>query len=90
MRITTTARYRGLPVTLFGIAGAELLAVAAYGTPQELALARIAVGSRDGRPVYRISGSTEWTSDPDAAAWAVARSREARDAAELAHSVRRS
>jgi hypothetical protein len=83
MRITTTARYRGLPVTLFGVVGAEVLAVAAFGTPQEFALARIAVEWRDGSPVYRLCASSDWTSDPDVAARAVARSREARDAGEL-------
>jgi hypothetical protein len=81
MRIATTARYRGLPVALVGVRGVALLAVAAYGTPQELALATVAVQWRDGRWVYRRPGASDWTDDPDAVARAVAASCEARDAA---------
>ena len=79
MRVTTQARYRGLEVTVLGDVGAGLLAVAGYGTPDELAIAAIAVKRRAGRRVYCVTGRGTWTASVAAAAAEAVRAREARD-----------
>ena len=79
IRRQTMARYRGLPVTVFGVVGDELLAVAAFGTPHELAIATIAVRERGGRRVYCVTGSSTWTVNIETAARTAAALREARD-----------
>ena len=56
MRVSTTARYRGLAVTVLGDTRAGLLAIAGYGTAQELAIAAIAVKRRRGQ---RVTGWPE-------------------------------
>ena len=57
IRVTTTARYRGLTVTVLGDTRAGLLAIAGYGTAQELAIAAIAVKRRRGQRVYCVAGA---------------------------------
>ena len=79
MRMRTQARYRGLTVTLVGEVNAGLLAIAGYGTPQELAIAAITVKRRDSRYVYRVAGEHEWTASVTAIADAAVRARHARD-----------
>ena len=49
IRVKTTAHYNGLPITILGDLRAGLVAVAGYGTPQELAIAAIAVKRRADR-----------------------------------------
>jgi hypothetical protein len=61
IRVTTAARYRCLEVTIIGDLDAGLLAIAGYDTPQELAIAAIAVKHRGGRHVYRVAGVGGWT-----------------------------
>jgi hypothetical protein len=80
-RIETPVLYRGLRVTVLGELGAGLLAVAGYGTPQELAIAAIAVKRRDGEHIYSVAGSNEWTGSVDDVARAAVRARDAGDAA---------
>ena len=79
MRVRTQARYRGLTVTLVGDVNAGLLAIAGYGTPQELAIAAITVKRRDSRLVYCVAGEHEWTASVTAIADAAVRARQARD-----------
>ena len=79
MRMRTQARYRGLTVTLVGDVNAGLLAIAGYGTPQELAIATITVKRRDSRYVYRVAGEHEWTASVTAIADAAVTVRQARD-----------
>ena len=79
IRHRTAARYRGLPVTVFGIVGDQLLAVAAFGTPHELAIGTIAGGTTGGRRVYCVTGSSTWTVNIETAARTAAALREARD-----------
>ena len=79
MRVTTQARYRGLTVTLVGDVNAGLLAIAGYGTPQELAVAAIAVKHRGSRYVYCVAGEHEWTASVAEIADAALRARQARD-----------
>ena len=57
IRVTTRARYRGLPVTIVGDVNVGLLAVAGYGTAQELAIAAIAVKRRRRQRVYCVAGA---------------------------------
>jgi hypothetical protein len=59
IQVRTTACYRGLPVTVIGSPHTALVAVAAYRTPFELALAVIssAAMGRDGVATdYRVAG----------------------------------
>ena len=79
IRVETPACYRGQAVTVVGDVRAGLLAVAGYGTPQQLAIAAIAVKRRGGRPVYRVPGHGRWTADLNRVACAAVRGREARD-----------
>ena len=79
IRVSTAARYRGLAVTVLGDARAGLLAIAGYGTAQELAIAAIAVKRRRGRRVYRVAGADRWTASVDDVARAAVRAREARE-----------
>ena len=81
IRVTTAARYRGLAVTVLGDTRAALLAIAGYGTPQELAIAAIDVKCWRGQSVYRVTGSDAWTPNMGDVARAVVEAREARDAA---------
>ena len=77
IRVTTTVRYRGLPVTLVGTETAGLLAIAGYRTPDELAIAAIAVKRCGGRRVYCVAGDTRWRVSANAVARAAVRVREA-------------
>ena len=79
-RIQTTASYRGLPVTVLGVPGEQLLVVAAYGTPQELAIATITVGAADGG-LEGVADPRDWIARVDVVAAEAARLREAGDAA---------
>jgi len=79
IRVTTSARYQGLQVTVLGDATAGLLAVAGYGTPDELAIAAIAVKRRGGQRMYRVAGRTTWTASVTAVATEAVRAREAAD-----------
>ncbi len=79
IRVTTGARYNGLQVTVLGELGAGLLAVAGYGTPQEIAIAAIAVKRQCDEQVYRVAGGA-WTNSVDDVARAAVRAREALDA----------
>ena len=81
--VTTAARYRGEPVTVLGTTAGDLLAVAAYGSPDELAIAAIAVKRRRGRRVFAVVGTARWTSDIAQAARAAVAARERRDVDEL-------
>ncbi len=69
----TPARYRGLPVRVIGFAGQELLAIAASGTPQAVAIGvlRPTIGG------YRVGAAIVEPSIV-AAATAAARLREER------------
>ena len=67
-------------MTVLGDARAGLLAIAGYGTAQELAIAAIAVKRRRGRRVYCVAGGGAWTPSVDDVARAAVRAREARDA----------
>lgn len=80
IRVTTAARYRGLTVTVLGDTRAGLLAIAGYGTAQELAIGAIAVKRRRGRRVYCVPGGRAWTANVDDVARATVREREMRDA----------
>ncbi|MEA2149349.1 MAG: hypothetical protein QOD69_1179 [Solirubrobacteraceae bacterium] len=80
IRLKTTIRYHGLEVTITGDVGTGLLAIAGYGTPQELAIATIAVKRRRGRRVYCVAGSQEWTASAATVAQAAVRARHSRDA----------
>lgn len=73
----TPARYRGLPVTVIGFAGHDLLAIAASGTPQAVAVAVL----RPAMDGYRVGTGT--TAKPSIAAAAIeaAHLRELRDRA---------
>jgi hypothetical protein len=77
IRVTTTARYHGLQVTIIGELNAGLLAIAGYGTRQELALAAIAVKQRGDQRVYRVAGTSSWTPSLERAAAAAVRLLEA-------------
>ena len=80
IRVTTAAHYRGLTVTVLGDARAGLLAIAGYGTAQELAIAALAVKRRRGQRVYCVVGSRAWTASVDDVARAAVRARERSDA----------
>jgi hypothetical protein len=80
IRLKTAVRYHGLEVTIVGDVGSGLLAIAGYGTPQELAIATIAVKRRRGRRVYCVAGGHEWTASAATVAEAAVRARHARDA----------
>ena len=80
IRVTTAARYRGLEVTIIGDLGAGLLAIAGYGTPQELAIAAIAVKHCGGRHVYCVAGAGGWTASLEEVASAAAHVGRAREA----------
>jgi len=80
IRVRTAARYQGLPVTVLGDTQAGLLAVAGYGTPQELAIAAIVVKHRRGQPMYCVAGTRVWAASIDEVAQAAVTAREARDA----------
>lgn len=80
IRVTTSARYRGLAVTVLGDTQAGLLAVAGYGTPQEIAIAAITVKRRCGQLVYSVAASRDWTPSLDDVAQATATARQAPDA----------
>ena len=82
IRVSTDVRYRGLAVTVFGDTRAGLLAIAGYGTPQEIAIAAIAVKHRRGERVYCVAGAHVWTRSIDDVARAAVRAREARDKSE--------
>lgn len=71
----TPAHYRGLPVTVIGFAGLDLLAIAASGTPQAVAVAVIRP-TTDG---YRVGTGTTAKRTLAAAATEAARLREQRD-----------
>ena len=81
--VLTGARYRGLRVTVVGTDRGPLLAIAAYGTPHELAIAAVVVKRRGGQRVFSVAGAAQWTPDVGAAAVSAAALREARDVAEL-------
>jgi hypothetical protein len=71
----TPARYRGLPVTVIGFAGQNLLAIAASGTPQAVAIAVL----RPTRRGYRVGASESVKQSISSAAIEAARMREERD-----------
>ena len=79
IRVTTTARYRGLEVTIVGDTRAGLLAVAGYGTPHELAIATIDVKLHDERRNYSVAGRLHWTHSLEAVAQHAVVMRELRD-----------
>lgn len=80
IRVTTGARYNGLQVTLLGEFGAGLLAVAGYGTPQEVAIAAIAVKHHHGgERVYCVAGEDRWLASLEAVARAAVSAQTARD-----------
>ena len=76
-RLARTTGYRGLAVTVLGDERVGLLAIAGYGTAQELAIAAIAVKRRRGRRVYQVTGADRWTTSVDDVARAAVRTREA-------------
>jgi L-serine deaminase len=78
-RIATGVRYRGLEVTVIGNAAAGLLAIAGYGTRQELAIGAITVEHRDGGAVYLPVGARNAVASVEGAAEAVTQARQARD-----------
>lgn len=80
IRVTTSAHYRGLAVTVLGDTRAGLLAIAGYGTPQEIAIAAISVKCRRGHLVYRVATSRAWTPSLDDVAQSAVTARQARDA----------
>jgi len=80
IRLKTHAHYRGLEVTILGTVRTGALAIAGYGTPQELAIAAIAARRRRGRRIYSVAGTHEWTTCLDTVARAAVKAREARDA----------
>jgi len=80
IRRKTPARYHGLEVTIVGETAAGLQAVTGYGTPQERAIAMIAIKRRRGRRVYSVAGTHEWTASVATVAYAAVKAREARDA----------
>ena len=75
IRVSTDARYRGLAVTVVGDTRAGLLAIAGYGTPQEIAIAAIAVKRRCGQRVFCVAGSRDWMTSIDDVAQAAVESR---------------
>lgn len=78
-KIATGVRYRGLDVTLLGNDSAGLLAIAGYGTRDELAIGAITIAHRAGRPIYRPVGAHSCTTSTKVAAEALVRARQARD-----------
>jgi hypothetical protein len=80
IRLKTPARHRGLDVTILGDSVTGLLAVAGYGTPEERAIAMIAIRRRRGRRVYSVAGTDEWTTSVATVAQAAVKAREARNA----------
>ena len=83
IRVKTAARYRGLTVTVLGDARAGLLAIAGYGTAQELAIAAIDVKRRGGHRVFAVVGTAQWTPHIAVVAATAAALREQRDVDEL-------
>lgn len=79
IRVTTTARYKGLQVTIVGDTRAGLLAIAGYGTPHELAIATIDVGLHDERRNYSVAGGAHWTHSLEEVAQHAVVMRELRD-----------
>lgn len=71
----TPARYHGLPVTVIGFAGQDLLAIAASGTPEAVAVA-VLRSSADG---YRVGTGAITKPTLAAAAIEAAHLREQRD-----------
>lgn len=71
----TPARYHGLPVTVIGFVGQDLLAIAACGTPQAVAVAVL----RHADGGYRVGSSATVRPSLADAAMAAARLREERD-----------
>ena len=80
IRVSTDVRYRGLAVTVFGDTRAGLLAIAGYGTPQEIAIAAIAVKRWRGQRIFCVAGSRVWMASVDDVVQAAVSAREARDA----------
>ena len=78
IRLKTDAHYRGLEVTILGTVRAGALAIVGYGTPQQLAIAAIAVRRRRGQRIYSVAGTHEWTTSLDTVAHAAVKAREAR------------
>lgn len=66
-------------MTVLGDVGAGPLAVAGYGTPDELAIAAIAVKRRGGRRVYCVAGRTTWMASLSAVAAEAVQAHEAAD-----------
>jgi hypothetical protein len=56
IRVHTSARYRGLPITVAGYDLTRLTAVAGYDSPHEIALAVITLDPSTPREPYRIEG----------------------------------
>ena len=79
IRVTTTARYKGLQVTIVGDTRAALLAIAGYGTPHEVAIATIEVKCCGARRAYRVASALQWTDSLQAAAEHAVKMREIRD-----------
>lgn len=79
IRVTTTARYRGLEVTIVGDTRAGLLAIASYGTPHERAIATIDVKLHDERRNYSVAGRLHWTHSLEEVAQHAVVMRELRD-----------
>ena len=75
----TPARYRGLPVRVIGFAGQELLAIAATGTPQAVAIGVLRPTSGG----YRVGANATVEPSIVAAATAAARLHEERDRLEV-------
>jgi hypothetical protein len=78
IRQTTTVRYQDLHVTIIGELDAGLLAIAGYGTTQELAIAAIAVRRRGGRYLYCVAGQGRWLTSFEAVAQDAVMTRQTR------------
>jgi hypothetical protein len=81
-KISTGLRYRGLEVTLIGNVNAGLLAIAGYGTRAELAIGAIDVKHHNGRSVYCLTDTRVCMTSAQAAAEAIVRTLQAREASE--------
>jgi hypothetical protein len=64
----TDVWYRDQRVTIVGVPSDGLLAIIGYGSTRLRALGVIAVGERNGQPVYRVHGHGEDLPDLDTAA----------------------